>query len=95
MFFQYLNNYFNHCNMSYNIIKDKCWKLYTYLNPKNYKNDVKKKSMVVVYLSNQGESSIDVDENNLHTTMKKKVNLSILHLMKEKEITKATGQLFG
>jgi hypothetical protein len=71
----------NHCN-HYNIdghTKKKCWKLHPKLNLKNHKKDAKKKNLLATDLSNHVESSFDVDEKIICTSMQKEVNLSILH----------------
>jgi hypothetical protein len=62
------NNHCNHCNINGHT-KDKCWKLHPELNPKNHKKDAKKKNMLAMDSSNQVESSSDVDENIVYTTM--------------------------
>jgi len=63
-------------------------KLYLELNPKNHKKDEKKKNLLAKYLRNQVESSSDVGETIVCTSMQKDVNLSILHHDKEREMNK-------
>jgi hypothetical protein len=58
------------------------------LKPKNYKNERKKKNLLATYLSNPVESSSNVDENIVYTSVQKEVNLIILHHQKEKKMTK-------
>jgi hypothetical protein len=58
------------------------------LNPKNHKKDAKKNNLLGTNLGNQVESNLDVDENIFCTSVKKDVNLSILHHKEDKEMTK-------
>jgi hypothetical protein len=56
--------------------------------PKNHKKDKKKKNLLANDSSNHIESSLDVDENIICTSVQKEVNLSSLHHQEEKETTK-------
>jgi len=58
------------------------------MNLKNYKKDKKKKNLLATVSSNQVKIRSDVEENIVYTSMKKEVNLSILHHQEYKEITK-------
>jgi hypothetical protein len=58
------------------------------MNPKNKKKDGKKKNLVATYSSNHVESSSDVDEKIVYTSVQKEVNLSSFHHQEEKEMTK-------
>jgi hypothetical protein len=58
------------------------------MNPNNYKKDGKKKNLLATDSSNHIESSYDVDENIVCTSVQKEVNLSILHHQEEKDMTK-------
>jgi hypothetical protein len=62
-------------------------KLHPKLNPKNHKNDGKKKNLLATYSNNQVESILDMDENIVCGFMYKEVNLSSLHREEEKEVT--------
>jgi hypothetical protein len=87
------NNHCNHCNIDGHT-EEKCWKLHPELNPKNCKKDGKKKNLLATYSSNQVESSSDVDENIVCTSVQKEVNLSILHHQEEKEMTSSSTSRF-
>jgi ribosome-binding ATPase YchF (GTP1/OBG family) len=69
-------------------IEEKCWKLHPELNLKNRKKDAKKNNILTMDLRNQVESSFDVDEKIVCTSMQKEVKLSSLHHQEEKEMTK-------
>jgi hypothetical protein len=58
------------------------------MNPKNYKIDAKKKNLLVVDSEKLVESSTYMDEIFFCSTVQKEVNLSILHHMEEKDMTK-------
>jgi hypothetical protein len=58
------------------------------LNPKNCKKHAKKNNLLATDLSNQVKSISNVHENIGCTSMKKEVNLSILHHQEDKEMTK-------
>jgi hypothetical protein len=77
----------NHCNIHHHT-EDKCWKLHLESNPKNYKKDSKKKNLLEMNPSNLVESSSDVDENIVCTSMQNEFNLIILFQKEEKEMTK-------
>ena len=81
------SNHCNHCNINGHT-ESKCWKLYPELNPKNRKKDAKKNNLIATDSSKQVESSSDVDEKIVCTSVQKEVNLSSLHNKEEKEITK-------
>jgi hypothetical protein len=68
--------------------EEKCWKLHLELNLKNCQKDAKKKNLLAMDLSNQVDSSFDVDETIVCTTIHKEVNLSSVHHQEEKEMTK-------
>jgi hypothetical protein len=76
----------NHCNIDGHT-EDKCWKLHPKLNPMNHKKDAKKNNLLGMDSSNQVESSSDVYEKIVYTSMQKEVNLSSLHHKEEKEMT--------
>ena len=63
-------------------MEEKCSKLYLELNSKN------KKNIMATDSSNQVESSSDVDEKIVCTSVQKEVNLSSLQQQEEKEMTK-------
>jgi hypothetical protein len=58
------------------------------LNPKNHKRDAKNKNMLGMDSGNKVEKILDVDENIFFTSMKKEVNLSILHQKEDKDMKK-------
>jgi hypothetical protein len=58
------------------------------MNPKNHKNDAKKKNLIATDSSNQVESRSNVDENIACTSMQNEVKLCILHHKEEKEMKK-------
>ena len=62
--------------------------LHLELNLKNHKKDGNKKNLLAIDSRNQVESSSDVDENSVCTSVQKEVNLSSLHHQEEKEMTK-------
>jgi hypothetical protein len=71
-------NHFKHFN-SDGKTKQKCWKLHLELNLKNRKKDAKKNNILSTDLRNQVESSSNLYENIIYTSVQKGVNLSILH----------------
>jgi hypothetical protein len=58
------------------------------LNSKNLKKDVEKKNLLAMDSSNQVDSSSDIDENIVCTTVQEEMTLSSLHHKEEKEMTK-------
>jgi hypothetical protein len=58
------------------------------MNPKNHKEDRKKKNLLATYSINQVESGSNVDEIIVFTYVQKEVNLSSLYYWEEKEMTK-------
>ena len=58
------------------------------ISPKNNNKDNKKKNIMATDSSNQVESSSDVDEKIVCTSVQKEVNLSSLQQQEEKEINK-------
>ena len=78
------NNHCNHSNIDYHR-QGKCWKLHVDFNSKNKKKDTKKKNLIAIDSNNQVEIKQDVDENISCTSVKKKVNLSILQHQEENE----------
>jgi len=84
---KYPRNHCTHCNIDGHT-KGKCWKLHPKNKSKNYKNGIKKKNLLAIGSSNPVESSSDVDENILCTSMQKEVNLISLHHHKDKDMTK-------
>jgi hypothetical protein len=84
---QQCKNPINHCNIDGHT-EEKCWKLHLELNLKNHKKEVKKNNILAIDSSNRVESSSEVDDNIVYTTMQKEVNLSSLHHYEEKEMTK-------
>jgi hypothetical protein len=80
-------NHYNHCNINGHT-EEKCWKLHPELNPNNYKKDANKKKLLAMDSSNQVESSLDMDEKIVCTSMQKEVNMSIRHHKEEMEMTK-------
>jgi hypothetical protein len=81
------SNHCNHCNIDGHT-EEKCWKLHPELNLKNRKKDAKKKNLLATNSSKQVESSSEVDEKIVCTSVQKEVNLRSLHHQKVKEMTK-------
>jgi Mg2+/Co2+ transporter CorC len=63
-------------------------KIHLELNPKNHTKDAKKKNLLDMNSRNYVESSFDVDENIVRTSVQNDVNMSILHHQEEKDMTK-------
>jgi hypothetical protein len=83
------NKHCDHCNID-GYTKEKCQKFHLELSPKNHKQGSKKKTLIDVDAGKDMiESILDhVDEKIVYTTMKKEVNVSILHHNEEKEMVK-------
>jgi len=60
---EYSTNDYN----SYDHTKEKSWKLNLELNRNNKRKHNKRKNLMAIYLSNQVESNLDVDDNVVYT----------------------------